>query len=251
MGSTAPSKLQMSEPLPRETTPRADFDDFAADYDAGIGDPFKRLLGGSFEVFFEFKAAWLLRNVAPTGRLLDFGCGEGGFLRALRQSGAPLDLVGCDVSGNMLAVARERWSTGPLPSLHAVSSEGLPFADGEFDIVTMICVLHHIKPPMRLAVVRELFRVVRPGGSVVVFEHNPLNPGTRWLMRRALIDIGLEPVREHECNALLRNAGAVSLQTNYIVFFPPRFRRLWTTERFLRRVPLGGQYVTVATGPAE
>lgn len=256
MVETAVNDADMGEPLRQKDSvpqdvPRADFDDFAAEYDAGMADPIKRLLGGTFETFFDYKAAWLQRTLQPTGRLLDFGCGEGGFLRALRQSGAPLDLVGCDVSGGMLAVAVERWSSGPLPSLHTVSPHGLPFGDGEFDVVTMICVLHHIKKPKRLMVVQELMRVVRPGGRLVVFEHNPRNPGTRWLMARALIDAGVDPVPDQECRALLHAAGAASVHTDYIVFFPPRFRRLWPTERFLRRVPFGGQYVTVAMRPPQ
>src|SRR2546430_2672998 len=122
-----------------EARPRAEFDAFAPDYDAGMGDPLKRLLGGSADVVLEHKADWLVRKPSPVGRLVAFGCGEAGFLRALRQSGAPLELVGCDVSAGMLAAARERWDAGPPPALHAVPPGPLPFADAEFDLVTATC----------------------------------------------------------------------------------------------------------------
>src|SRR5919197_200798 len=200
----------------QETGPRAEFDAFAPDYDAGMGDRLKRLLGGSAEVFFEHKADWLLRNLAPTGRLLDFGCGTGEFLRALRRSRAPLELVGCDVSAGMLATARRRWDAGPLPALHAVAAGRLPFADAEFDVVTVMCVFHHVPPAERPGIVRELLRVLRPGGVVAVFEHNPWNPITRWIVRRAFIDANVELLSAPQCARLLSQAGAGPCRSRYI-----------------------------------
>src|SRR5437763_1851155 len=81
-----------------EPTPRAECDAFAAEYDGGLGDPLKRLVGGSAETFFEHKDDWLMRNVSPRGRLLDFGCGSGRAarshgLRHLRSSAAPSPVV--------------------------------------------------------------------------------------------------------------------------------------------------------------
>ena len=233
-----------------EARPRAEFDAFAPDYDGGMGDPLKRLFGGTADVFLEHKADWLRRNLAPAGRLLDFGCGAAGFLRALRRSGAPLELVGCDVSEGMLAEARERWDAGPPPSLHAVPPGPLPFADAEFDVVTATCVLHHVAPAERPAVARELLRVVRPGGAVAVFEHNPWNPLTRWLVGRAAIDANAELLSAAECTRLLSGAGAGACRSRYILFFPPRLRRLWAAERALAWLPIGGQYVTVGIKPS-
>src|SRR5207244_4908073 len=142
-------------------------------HQTGSIDRLNLVICGSADVFFEHKADWLLRNLAPTGRLLDFGCGTGEFLRALRRSRAALELVGCDVSAGMLATARRRWDAGPLPALHAVPAGPLAFADAEFDLVTVMCVFHHVPPAERPGIVRELLRVLRPGGVVAVFEHNP------------------------------------------------------------------------------
>jgi SAM-dependent methyltransferase len=49
----------------------------------------------------------------------------------------------------------------------------LPFATGAFDAAFAFCVYHHIEPGDRVRHLSELARVVRPGGSVFVFEHNP------------------------------------------------------------------------------
>jgi SAM-dependent methyltransferase len=223
----------------------AEFDAFAPGYDAGMGDPIKRLAGGSADTFLEQRAAWLLRNLSPTGRLLDFGCGSGGFLRALRRAGAPLELVGCDVAAGMLEEATRQWDTGPVPVLHAVPPGPLPFVDAEFDVVTAVSVFHHIAPDEHAAVARELLRVVRPDGAVVIFEHNPANPVTRWLVQRAAIDANAVLLWPGQCVRLLRRAGAATCRTSYLLFFPPRVRMLWGVERFLGWLPLGGAYVTV------
>src|SRR5215831_7064404 len=160
----------------------AEFDAFASHYDAGMSDPFKRIIGGDADTFLEHKADWLLRTLAPSGRLLDFGCGNGRFLRALRRRGGLLDLAGYDASAGMIDAARRQWDSGPPPVLHHLAPSGqVPFADREFDMVTAVCVLHHIRPSSRLRVVREMARVLKSGGVLVIFEHNPLNPVTRWL----------------------------------------------------------------------
>ena len=232
-----------------DPAPRTEFDAFAAGYDGGIGDPLKRLAGKSVETFFEHKVEWLRRNLSPAGRLLDFGCGTGTFLGALRRSGAPLELFGCDISAGMVEAARARWDAGSLPVLHAVAPGPLPLADAQFDVVTSVCVLHHIEPAARAGTVRELVRVLKPGGRLVIFEHNPLNPATRWLVARAPIDVNAQLLRAADCARLLARSGAVHDRTDYILFFPPRLRRLWTLERFLASVPLGGQYVVVGRKP--
>lgn len=72
----------------------AELDAFASHYEAGMGDPFERIAARDADTFLEHKADWLLRTLAPVGRLLDLGCGNGRFLRALRRRGAPLKLVG-------------------------------------------------------------------------------------------------------------------------------------------------------------
>ena len=225
----------------------AEFDAFAPGYDAGMSDPVKRIVGGSADTFLEHKADWLLRNLPVSGRLLDFGCGTGGFLRALCRRGAPAELVGCDVASGMIEEARRRWDGGSLPDLRAVAPGALPFADAEFDLVTAVCVLHHIAPAERPAIARELLRVVRPGGAVIIFEHNPRNPITRWMVARAPIDANAVLLRSEECDRLLRGVGAAECRTDYILFFPPTIGPLSRLERLLGRVPLGGQYATVGT----
>jgi ubiquinone/menaquinone biosynthesis C-methylase UbiE len=106
----------------------------------------------------------------PGRSVLDIGCGDGGLTRALRQGGAGT-VVGCDPDRRMIdtAVAGDAArSTAPEGAIGYLvgRAEMLPFPDCSFDIVTIITVLAFIPEPRRA--VREIARVLRPGGRLVV-----------------------------------------------------------------------------------
>ena len=109
-------------------------------------------------------------------------------------------------------------------------------------MVFAVCVLHHVDPPDRPALVAEMARVTRPGGLVLVFEHNPLNPLTRRVVRDCAFDEGVELLGRRELERLYRGAGLELLGTEYLLFFPWRAD---TIERRLTRLPFGAQYVVV------
>lgn len=89
-------------------------------------------------------------------RVLDAGCGDGLFAR---QIAAPT-VIGIDAAAAMVARARSRGVDA-----HEALIEELPFADGEFDVAVCNWVLYHL--PDVDAGVRELARVLRPGGRLV------------------------------------------------------------------------------------
>jgi ubiquinone/menaquinone biosynthesis C-methylase UbiE len=237
----------------------AEFDAYAAGYAAGMEDPLKRLAGGGFDAFIDLKVRWLLRDLArrplrcapPAAgpALLDFGCGTGDLLQSLRRHGFGGALHGCDLSAGMLAEAARRWRLGPPPALTHVGPGDLPFAPASVDLVTVCCVLHHVPPAEHPALLARLARVLRPGGRLVVFEHNPHNPLTRRIVRNAPIDRNAILVTAAQVRAAASAAALAELRTRYILFFPPRFPRLGRAERLLGWLPLGGQYVVAAEKP--
>jgi SAM-dependent methyltransferase len=93
-------------------------------------------------------------------RILDVGCGTGANLLMLSQYG---DAEGVDVSEDALAFCRERG----LEKVKLGAAEKLPYDDGTFDLVTALDVIEHLDND--LAGLREMRRVLRPGGRVLLF----------------------------------------------------------------------------------
>ena len=93
-------------------------------------------------------------------RILDVGCGTGANLLMLSQYG---DAEGVDISEDALAFCRERG----LDKVRLGAGENLPYDDGTFDLVTAFDVVEHMDDD--LAGLREMRRVLRPGGRVLLF----------------------------------------------------------------------------------
>jgi SAM-dependent methyltransferase len=152
-------------------------------------------------------------GLPPNARILDAGCGSGSVLGHLRAFG---EVTGADVSPLAVAAARAR-RTGEVVQ---ASIERLPFPDGSFDLVTCLDVLEHT--PDDVAVLRELRRVTRPGGHVLLTVpayqalwsgHDELNHHFRRYrrggLRDAAIRAGLRLERDTHFNALLLPPAAV------------------------------------------
>ncbi len=102
------------------------------------------------------------------------------------------------------------------------SGDALPFEDGSFDLVLTVAALHHIAEPGAVrATLAEMARVCRPGGRIVVWDHNPRNPYWKHLMARVPQDDGTERlIPEAEVLAGLRAGGAEALQSAQLGFVP-------------------------------
>jgi SAM-dependent methyltransferase len=235
---------------------QSEFDAYASGYTGGHENRVKAMLGKGLDDFVEIKAEWLLRDLRSLvsadelGSLLDFGCGTGVLLRVLRRLGYEGALEGCDVSRRMLAEARSTWPGGPIPPMHQMVEGRCERPDASFDVIVSSGVFHHIPRSERAESYDELVRLTKPGGRIYIFEHNPYNPLTRWVVNRTRIDADAVLLAPREVREGLSMAGAVELETDYLMFLPPRWRRFRGVDRFLRRVPMGGQYV-ISARPAN
>jgi ubiquinone/menaquinone biosynthesis C-methylase UbiE len=210
------------------------------------------MLGDSADQFIAVKARWLLRREpslkAGGLAVLDYGCGAGDLLRVLAGLGARADFTGCDVSNGMLGEVGKRWpsAVGPMPALAIQDGARTPFADRQFDIVTISAVLHHVPVDEREAVYRELGRVLKPGGRIYVFEHNPRNPLVRHVIARTPIDENAILLDAREVRHGLLDTARYDLDTDYLMFMPPGIAFLRAVDRTLAWLPLGAQYVVTA-----
>jgi SAM-dependent methyltransferase len=101
----------------------------------------------------------------PGLRVLDAGCGTGGFLRWLADAYAPQELAGVDIAADAIEPARERL---PEADLEVAPLTAIPFADASFDVVVTNDVLQHVPERDVPGSLRELWRVLVPGGALLV-----------------------------------------------------------------------------------
>jgi ubiquinone/menaquinone biosynthesis C-methylase UbiE len=198
--------------------------------------------------FFMRAKASILREIIaqriameePT--MLDVGCGVGSFHTLIR--GMVGHLSGIDVSSASIAQARADHCDVEYSDF---DGQNFPFENATFDLVTAICVLHHVPPAQWEHFTNEMRRIVRPGGLVCIIEHNPLNPLTRLAVSRCEFDQDAVLLRAGTARELLSKAGVEDIETRHFVLFPSEAKALRRVERAVSRWPLGAQYVTFGT----
>ncbi len=223
---------------------RVDFDTVARSYEARH-DNHLRFLGESSEAFVRHKVGvvsrfWRETALADDGRFLDLGCGTGRIWKFLSRALPRVRYTGIDVSAESIEVAREQ--PGDI-DFRVQEGKQLGFEDGSFDLVFAACVLHHVPLEDRAALYQEIRRVLRPGGFFFVFEHNPWNPVTQYLVRTCDFDDDALLLSAPELCASLRRAGFRRPRRSYAIFLPSALRERWPgVEPLLASWAAGAQY---------
>ena len=186
-------------------------------------------------------------------RALEVGCGTGIYTAWLAEQG--LEVTGLDCDPAMLAAARAEVPQGRLVEGDATA---LPFAEGEIDLALAVTLFCFLDGRQRLAAARELVRVVRPGGRVVVGELARYN---LWAAERRIKGWrGSATWRSahfttaRELRLLFRAAGATAVHTRSGLYLPPWnvplvVHRAETVERLGR--PLGALGAAFVVARAE
>jgi SAM-dependent methyltransferase len=144
------------------------YDEMAAAFEAHAGD-------GAYNAHYDRPAVLALVGDVRGRRVLDAGCGPGLYAEELVVRGAEVAAV--DGSEAMVALARRR--LGTAAEVHRADLDApLPFGAERFELVVCPLVIHHLHD--RASALREFFRVLRPGGRVVLSTHHPT---TDWLRK--------------------------------------------------------------------
>ena len=141
----------------------------------------------------------------PAARVLDVGCGTGELLRRLRAKYPDAMLAGLDPVVEMLAVAANKLSGNE--DLRVGYADSLPWRAGTFDVVVSCNMFHYITHPVDA--LREMARVLRPGGSLVLTDwcDDYLACRVCNLYLRLTNRAFYRTYRRAECQQLLRRAG--------------------------------------------
>ena len=224
-----------------------EFDKFAEEY-LNLHRQNIRITGEGPEFFAEYKIRDLKRvsyelKVLPDN-ILDFGTGVGNSIPFLAKYFPETNIHGVDVSEKSLALVRKRF--GSLGEFSLFDGELLPYPDELFDIAIAACVFHHIPFKEHVHLIQEISRTIRYGGIIMIYEHNPYNPLTRYAVNTCPFDENAVLLRKTEVKNILKKTGLEIVMQEYRVFFPAFLRIFRSLEHFLRWFPLGGQYFVIA-----
>jgi SAM-dependent methyltransferase len=226
----------------------AEFDKFAEEYRASHARNI-RISGEEPDYFARYKIdevarRWRALGKAAPAAVLDFGTGIGNSLPYLKEAFPDAALTGVDVSEKSLAVAGQRFP-GAAELVRYDGGE-TPFAPASFDLVFSACVFHHIDAGEHVRLLADLKRLLRPGGVMAIFEHNPVNPVTRYIVATCPFDENAVLISAPDFVRRQRQAGFAKVEAAYTGFFPGSLKALRPLERFMTALPVGAQYYTLA-----
>jgi ubiquinone/menaquinone biosynthesis C-methylase UbiE len=141
--------------------------------------------------FFGRRRASFLSLIAAAGvhpgqRVLDVGCGTGYFARLLTQAVGPDGLVvGVDASPEMISYASRRAGPARNCQFYVGTAESLGFPAEHFDVVVSSLFIHHLPEDLQVTALREMRRVLRPGGTLLVADAQIPRAG-RWHLLAAI-----------------------------------------------------------------
>ena len=218
------------------------FDAVAASYEAALGEGL-RLSGEGPEYFAERRIEWTRRVIDGNGmrRVLDFGCGVGLASPRLSQAFQSDVIWGYDPSTAAIDRAKGEHRDGR----YHFTADAADLPAGEVDLAYCNGVFHHIPPSDRAAALAIVSRTLRPGGWFALWENNPWNPGTRWIMSRIPFDRDAVTISPIAARRMLRDAGFQIVRTDAWFLFPRALRSLRPLETLVHRLPLGGQYLVL------
>jgi len=154
--------------------------------------------------------------------VLDVGCGDGTLAFAAWRRGA--QVTGVDADPRMLGTARDKaHALGASATFFEARGERLPFPDQRFDVVLAVTVLCFV--PDAVALLREMRRVLQPGGRLVIGE---LGKWSLWAVRRRIRGWLGSPLwrsarfrTASELRALLEQAGLKVQTVRGAIYYPP------------------------------
>jgi SAM-dependent methyltransferase len=225
---------------------KVDFDDYADDYNRLLKES-TNFFSSSEAYFARYKVDLVRKHAGGSvSNLLEYGCGIGRNIPFLRDAFPEALIVGSDISGESLEVARR--ANDGIEFVQEPVAPGSGPASG-FELIFVAGVFHHVPVAERPLVAKALWSRLAPGGRLFIFEHNPYNPVTRRVVNNCPYDEDAVLLKPSELEAVLRSAALRVERSSFCLFVPPKLSVLAWMEDYLGWLPLGGQYWVQASRP--
>jgi len=223
------------------------FDEFSKNYKEIINKNIK-ISGESLDYFSEYKIRVLDKFFSRNRldkriKLLDLGCGTGELERFIFSYFPKASVCGVDPSHDCIKEVKYKNKKGHFL---VGDSSNIPFKSKYFNAVLLSCVFHHIPVDKREGTLKEIHRVLKKGGWLFIFEHNPFNPLTRKVVKSCVFDKDIDLITKKRCLIELKNQGFSIVEAKYIVFFTKTFKCFRRLESKLGKLFLGAQYFVAA-----
>lgn len=223
-----------------------DFDQFADSYN---NDLMKGLClsGESPSYFAKQRVHYVYEYLKAAGKQTDFitefGCGIGNNIEFLARYFSESQILGLDVSQESLNMAQRRFKSNPKITFERATTD---WPNGQkADLIFVSGVFHHIPPKDCLQNLQRLHKFLKKGAALFIFENNPFNLGTRWVMKRIPFDRGAVLVNPYTLTKQLASLGYCNISIQFYFIFPKFLFFLRFLEKYLRSFPLGAQYCVV------
>lgn len=187
-----------------------------------------------------------LRNISFRDKLIvDFGCGIGNSVPHLTENFPDSRFVFVDVSNKSLDIAKARFPS-IIDNCLLITHDKINLPDDSVDMVFTACVFHHINHASHAYWLTELRRIVKPGGYLFIFEHNPYNLLTLHAVNTCPFDVNAKLISAPKMKSYLLKAGWKNARINYRIFFPKILAKLRILEKYMVKIPFGAQYYIMA-----
>lgn len=218
---------------------KVDFDNFAGEYEY-ILDEQLEFFGEENSYFAEYKLKLVKDTIGSQPKnILEFGCGIGRNLKFFTKYFPDANIYACDISEKSLEIARKE---NPGVKIFLLNDNEVQNFSGKFDLIFVSCVFHHIKPDLRIGSINGIKGMLNKNGAVYIFEHNPYNPVTKYIVKTCPWDTDAILLYMKETVNLMNDAGLKVSEKNYSLFFPAQLKFLRPVENYLGKIPMGGQY---------
>jgi 2-polyprenyl-3-methyl-5-hydroxy-6-metoxy-1,4-benzoquinol methylase len=216
------------------------FDNYSDDYNEVLAKSIGFVPGNDRDFFDNFKINCIeaLFSVKSQYSILDFGCGIGNLSVLLAKKFTGSKIYGYDVSDKSLLIAQKRNEN--IQNLFFINDIS---ADQKYDIILGANVFHHVKKNERSSTLKKLMGLLQSGGAIVIIEHNPYNPLTRYIVKRCPFDADAKLISRQEFIKLACGCGLSVNSRKYVLMFPWDFKIFRIMEKLFSQIPFGAQYM--------